>query len=133
MREQLFSTMKLCVLNNSSVTSIHPAKGSTSALNLSVCGPSLLLDYEWSRHDDMCGSDDFPVILTATGDDEDPSLNRWNLGGADMQSRLTEEAGLSVEDPASTFTSLLIEAAEVSIPLKKSRRFHGLMNYANKP
>lgn len=117
MLEHLFSTMNLCILNNGSVTYIHPASGSTSALDLSVCSPSLVLDYEWSTHDDLCGSDHFSVTLTATGNDEDPSLNRWNFGKADWlsfralcQSRLTEEAVMSLEDPASQCTSLLIKA-----------------------
>ena len=77
MLENLVSTMNFCVLSNGSVTYIHPATGSASALDLSVCSQSLGLDYEWSTHDDLCGSDHFSVILTATGTDEDPSRNRW--------------------------------------------------------
>ena len=123
MLEKLFSTMNLCVLNNGSVTYSHPTTGSSSELYLSVCSPYLVLDYEWSTHDDLCGSDHFSVIITATGRDEDPSLNGWNFGKADClsfrvlcQSRLTKEAVLSVEDPPSKFTSLLIKSAEESIP-----------------
>ena len=123
MLENLFSTMNLCILNNGSVTYIHPASGSTSALDLSVCSPSLVLDYKWSTHDDLCGSYHFPVVLNATSKDEDPSLNRWNFGKADClsfralcQSRLTGEAVLSAEDPTSIFTSLLIDSAEESKP-----------------
>ena len=46
MLEDLFSEMDLCILNDGSSTYIHPATGSTSALDLSICGPSLVLDYE---------------------------------------------------------------------------------------
>ena len=120
MFENLFATINLCVLNDGSFTSIHPATGSSSALNLSVCSPYFVLVYEWSTHDDLCGSEHFPVILIAN---EDPSLNRWNFGGADRlsflalyQSRLTEEAVLSAEEPAGKFTNLLIKTAEESIP-----------------
>ena len=107
MLDNLFSVMNLCVLNNGSVTSIHHEMGSTSALDLSVCSPSLVLDYEWSTHDHLCGSDHFSVFLTATSND-DPSLNRWSKADwlsfhALCQSRLTEEAVLCVEDPASKF------------------------------
>ena len=115
--------MNLCVLNKGSVTSIHPASGSISTLDLSVCSPSLVLDYEWSTHDDLSGKDPYPVLLTATSNNEDPSLDSWNFGKAVWlsyralcQSRLTEEAVLSAEDPASIFTSLLINLAEKSIP-----------------
>ena len=51
MLEDLFSEMDLCILNDGSSTYIHPATGSTSALDLSICGPSLVLDYEWNIHE----------------------------------------------------------------------------------
>ena len=65
MLEALFSEIDLCILNDGSVTSVHPATSSTSTLDLSICGPSLVLDYEWNIHEDLCGSDHFPVILTS--------------------------------------------------------------------
>ena len=51
--EDLFSEMDLCILNDGSSTYIHPATDSTSALGLSICGPSLVLDYEWNIHEDL--------------------------------------------------------------------------------
>ena len=39
MLEDLFSEMDLCSLNDGSSTYIHPATGSTSTLDLSICGP----------------------------------------------------------------------------------------------
>ena len=63
MLEDLFSEMDLCVLNDGTSTYIHPATGSTSALDLSICGPSLVIDYEWTIHEDLCGSDHFPVCV----------------------------------------------------------------------
>ena len=49
MLEDLFSEISeidLCILNGGSLTYIHPATGSNSALDLSICGPSLVLDYD---------------------------------------------------------------------------------------
>ena len=60
MLEDLFSEIDLCILND----------GSTSALYISICGPSLVLDYEWNIHEDLCGSDHFPVILTSNAVEE---------------------------------------------------------------
>lgn len=45
MLEGLFKEMDLCILNDGSVTYIHPATVSTSALDLSICAPSLVLEY----------------------------------------------------------------------------------------
>jgi len=75
MLEDLFPEMDLCTLNDGSSTYIHPATGSTSALDL-ICGPSLVLDYEWNIHEDLCGSDHFPVILTSNVVEGDAAPNR---------------------------------------------------------
>ena len=65
MLEDVFSEMDIYISNDSSSTYIHPATGFTSALGLSTCGPSLVLDYECNIHEDLCGGDHFPVILTS--------------------------------------------------------------------
>ena len=123
MLEDLFSEMDLCILNDGSSTYIHPATGSTSALDLSICGPSLVLDYEWNVPEDLCGSDHFPVILTSNAVEEEAAPNRLNFKKADWlsfqvqcTSELTEEADISAEDPAGQFTDLLIKAANKAIP-----------------
>ena len=123
MLEDLFSEMDLCILNDGSSTYIHPTTGSTSTLDLSVCDPSLVLDYEWNIHEDLCGSDHFPIILTSNTVKEKAAPNRWNFKKADWlsfqaqcSSELTEEAVMSAEDPAGQFTDLLIQAADKAIP-----------------
>ena len=123
MLQELFSEMDLCILNDGSSTYIHPVTDSTSALDLSTCGPSLVLDYEWNIHEDLCGSDHFPVILTNNAVEEEAAPNRWNFKKADWMSfqaqcfsELTEEAVMSAEDPAGQFTDLLIQAADKAIP-----------------
>ena len=100
------------------MTYIHPATGSTSALDL-----SLVLDYEWNIHEDLCGSDHFSVILTSNAAEEDAAPNRWNFKKADWLSfqaqcsyEWTEEAVISAEDPACQFTDILIQAAGKAIP-----------------
>ena len=75
MLEDLFSEMDSCIINDGSSTYIHPANGSTFALDLSICGPSLVLDYEWNIHEDLCGSDHFPVILTSNAVEEEAGPN----------------------------------------------------------
>ena len=138
MLEDLFSEMDLCILNDGSSTCIHHATGSTSTLDLSICGPSLVLDYEWNIHEDLCGSDHFPVILTSNAVKEEAAPNRWNFKKADWlsfqvqcTSELTKEAVMSAEDPAGQFADLLIKAANKAIPKtcfsEKNPKFHGLM------
>ena len=144
MLEDLFSKMDLCILNDGSSTYIHPATGSTSALDLSICGPSLVPDYECNIHEGLYGNDHFPVILTRNAVEEEAAPNRWNFKKADWlsfqaqcSSELTEEAVLSVEDPAGQFTDLLIQAVDKAIPKtrfskKTPPKFPGLMRIAKK-
>ena len=128
MGEDLFSEMDLCILNNGSSTYIHLATGSTSALDLSICGPSLVLDYEWNLHEDLYGSDHFPVILTSNAAEEDATPNRWNFKKADWlsfqaqcSSELMEKAVMSAKDPGGQSTDLLIKAAAI-LKARCSRR-----------
>ena len=136
--------MNLCILNDGSITSIHPATGSSSALDLSVCSPSLVLDYEWSTHDDLYGSDHFPVVLTAIGNDEDPSLNRWSFGGAGWQFFFARHVSqrrpyclskiLPVNLQVFSLKQLKNLYLKYMFPQTDSRRFHGLTNNVlNKP
>ena len=138
MLEDLFSEMDLCIVNDGSSTYIHPATGSTSALDLSICGPSLVLDYEWNIHEDLCGSDHFPVILTSNAVEEDASHNRWNFEKADWLSfqtqcsfELTEEA---VIPPVSWLTLFKQQAKlyQKHASRKNFPRFRGLMTVAKK-
>ena len=76
-------------------------------------------------HDDLCGSDHFPVILASNAVEEDAAPNRWNFKKADWlsfkaqcSSELTEEAVMSAEDPAGQFT----QAAEAISKTRFSKK-----------
>ena len=118
MLEDLFSEMDLCILNDGSLTPVPL---------LHWISPFVVhrwsLDYEWNIHEDLCGSDHFPVILTSNTVEEEAAPNGWNFKKADClsfqaqcSSELTEEAVMSAEDPTSQFTDLLIQAANKAIP-----------------
>ena len=132
MLQDLFSEMDLCILNDGSSTCIHHATCSTSTLDLSICGPSLVLDYEWNIHEDLCGSDHFPVILTSNAVKEEAAPNRWNLKKADWLSFQVQcTSVMSAKDPAGQFADLLIKAANKAIPKTRfsenKTKFHGLI------
>ena len=119
----------LCLLNNKSPTYLHPATGSSSSLDLAFCDPSLYLDFNWSVHNDLCGSDHYPTVLskpvaTVVGDQR-----RWKLPKADWvvfrdlcSSSLSPTALLETSDKVKKFTSTLIEIADNSIPKTSGRR-----------
>jgi len=47
MVEDIITKHHLCILNDSSSTYIHPATGSSSAIDLSICSPDIFLDMQW--------------------------------------------------------------------------------------
>jgi len=63
MISDLMLQRNLSLLNDGSATYLHPASGSQSAIDLSICDPSLYLDLSWKVHEDLCGSDHFPIII----------------------------------------------------------------------
>ena len=62
--KKIFSQENTSVLHNGSAAYSCTAC-SASALELSVCSSSLILDYEWSVYENLCGSDHFPIIRTS--------------------------------------------------------------------
>ena len=63
MKISLIKTIYPYIYNNKTPTYLYPATGTYTSLDLSICYPTLLLDYEWKVHDDLCGSDHFPIFL----------------------------------------------------------------------
>ena len=93
-----------------------------SVPDVSTCDPSLALEFDWLTHNDLCGSDHFPVILKTSFRDDEPAAEHWKFDRADWMSfctlcmsRLSDELALS-EDPVAQFTDTLIEIANQTIP-----------------
>jgi ribonuclease HI len=122
--EKLISDHDLCLWNDGSPTYIHPATGSFSAIDLTICSPSLFLDFEWEVHEDLCGSDHFPTFLHCNNRLDLGYIPKWKLKKADWpelkklcELELTPEFVVRMkEDPNETFTSTLHNIAEKTIP-----------------
>ncbi|GFY57343.1 hypothetical protein TNIN_178471 [Trichonephila inaurata madagascariensis] len=62
--ERLLTELDLTLLNDGSNTYFHSPTQSFSAIDLSICSPSLLLDLTWSVLGNLLGSDHFPVVIS---------------------------------------------------------------------
>ena len=100
----------LCLYNTKAPTYLHPATGTYTSLDLSICFPTLLLDYDWNVHDDLCGSDHFPVLLNNIGPDVDEPVSTLST------TRLLEDTVRKADDPIESFASILINIAEETVP-----------------
>ena len=81
--EDFIARHNLCMFNDKSHTYLHPATGSYTSLDLTLCHPSLLLDFSWKVGEDDCGSDHFPIFLSHNGPPEKQRVRRWKLHKAD--------------------------------------------------
>ena len=118
----------LILLNYKSPTFVHSAYNSTSsaynstsAIDLAVASPTIALDFQWSVHDDLCGSDHFPIFLKSHAEDNTtvPRYNfkkaNWNLFG-DLCSRSIDLKILESDCPVELFTEKVTAAAREAIP-----------------
>ena len=80
--ENIITNSVVCLINDKSYTYFHSTTGSFSSINLSLCHPSLYLDYRLSVCDDLHDSDHFPILIkcnTSTVEDHNP---KWKLNKA---------------------------------------------------
>jgi hypothetical protein len=82
-REDFLSQEGLCIFNVGTDTYLHPGNWSYSAIDLTVTDPSLLLDFSWKVHDDLCGSDHFPIILESLNSTVGERPTRYKFDKAD--------------------------------------------------
>ena len=64
-------------MNVKSYTYLHPATGKFSSLDLSLCHPSLLLDFDWTVSEDQHGSDHFHVIIESVNNSTNDHNAKW--------------------------------------------------------
>ena len=121
--EDLLLKHNLLLLNDSSHTYLHPATGSTSAIDLSISTPSLYLDFTWQVIADQHGSDHFPVGIHSYTAAPSVTNSTWKLSKADwatFSSKASSELGQirpdDVEDAVEHFTDTLFNIAYSTIP-----------------
>ena len=121
--EDFITKRDLCLMNDKSHTYLHPATGKFSSLDLSICHPSLLLDFDWTVSEDQHGSDHFPVIIESVNNSTNDHNAKWKLNKANWELyHLLCEESLKIDkfdnslDPLDDFTSSLLDIANKIIP-----------------
>ena len=126
MVEDFLLKSNLSLLNSCSLTYLHPATASFSAIDLSIAHPALYLDFCWQIDSDLHGSDHYPIVITT--DTPSPSFAKptWKLHNTDWATfshqaalELCTDTICSAEDPIQQFTDVVINIANKSIPKSK--------------
>ena len=55
--ETFMTRSNICLFNDETPTYLHPATGSFISIDLTMCSPSLFMDFTWRVEDDLHGSD----------------------------------------------------------------------------
>ena len=113
----------ICLMNDKSYTYIHPATGKSSSLDLSLCHPSLYLDFEWRVNDVQHGSDRFSVVIESIISSEEDHNTKWKLNKTNWElfislcdEHLNIESFKESSDLVADFTSSFIKISESCIP-----------------
>ena len=121
--EDFITKNDLRLMNDKSHTYLHPATGKFSSLDLSICHPSLLLDFDWTVSEDQHGSDHFPAIIECVNNSTNDHNAKWKLNKANWELyHLLCEESLKIDkfdkslDPLHDFTSSLLDIANKSVP-----------------
>ena len=121
--EDFITENDICLMNNKMATYLHPATGHYSSLDLALCHPSLYLDYSWGVHDDLCGSDHFPIILNNESVNLNDNTTYWRMNRANWElfsifcnEELNSSTFENADDKIHSFSKLLHSIAVKCIP-----------------
>ncbi|KAG1713961.1 RNA-directed DNA polymerase from mobile element jockey [Nymphon striatum] len=121
--ENIILHNNLCLFNDTSMTYLDLSAGTYSALDLTLCHPSLLQDFTWMVDGDLHTSDHFPIHVKGNGPPIKGRPQRWKLHKADwtmFKQLCAEQLNISsfaeISDQYSEFITILLEVAEISIP-----------------
>ena len=113
--ETFISQNDVCLFNDGSHTFLDSGNGTYSAIDLSFSSPTLFDRFSWEVHDNCCGSDHFPLILTATAGDDQLKHQRWKFKQADWETFKALSAihlnnrTFESDDPITDFSTLPLE------------------------
>ena len=126
--ENILMTTDTCLLNTGESTRVHVQTGTSSCIDLCLVSSLLLTTYEWVREDDTHGSDHYPILVREANSLPTNVPQRFLINRADWQQfeQLTDGdfdplMNLPIDEMTSSFTSLLVEAADLSIPKSSGR------------
>ena len=117
--ENIINKNNLCLLNTESPTHLDPSSATYSIIDLTLCDPSIYLDFSWRVYEDTCGSDHFPIVIESAFPQEE-DLPQWSLRRANwVEFRSLCVKYLTQNDTtysADLFTQKLISIAKQCIP-----------------
>lgn len=120
MIEDLIDETGLTLLNDGSHTRLDPSSGDSSCLDLSICSHNIASRLSWKVHDDCCGSDHLPLVISLNRATPIASCRpKWKYEMADWINYQNEVFTHFTSSPPSSpdeFVKLVFEIAKHHIP-----------------
>ena len=114
---------QLHILNGNKPTHFDQRTKGYSHIDLSLCTQDLAEKYFWNTHDDLCGSDHFPIVISMHNFTREININKFDHSKANWAefSEYTKNVPLwdntlDIETILILFLILVIHAAECTIP-----------------
>lgn len=121
--ENVILNNNLSLLNTGESTHFHVQSGSSHAIDITLCSPELLLNYQWKTCDELYGSDHTPILVEKANDNNLPDRPvSYNVKRADWKlfQELTSinesNMDLPIDDLIMNFNDTIYTAADMSIP-----------------
>lgn len=118
----------IILLNTGEGTFLNSRSNSFSAIDLTMCSPSLCPRTSWKILDDHLYSDHVPILIQISSNYELQSTGKrkWSLERANwaLYKEKTEafEIPININEAVEKFTKVVIESAEESIPMTRRLR-----------
>ena len=114
----------ICLLDENQFT-FH--KGETQThIDLTLLSPEIFVDFDWSIHDDLCGSDHVPIIIKTKNKFNFEGKPRWNMEKANWTKFRTKAnfdlpitSFFDIDELSQYINKVIIDAATSSIPITK--------------
>ena len=114
----------ICLLDENEFTFY---KGQTQThIDLTLLSPEIFVDFDWSIHDDLCGSDHVPIIIKTKDKFNFEGKPRWNMGKANWTKFRTKanfdlpiSSFFDIDELSQYINKVIIDAATLSIPITK--------------
>ena len=126
--EDVIDSNSISLLNNGSMTYYNIHSNRPSAIDLSLCSPSIHLDFNWSVNEYLNGSDHYPIHLNYVRNTPTESPPKWKIQEADWN-KFSQSINLDREfasfenhiDAYDYFAETVLKSAESSIPKTKGK------------
>ena len=81
--DDIVTANAISLLNDGSMTYHNISTGTFSAIDLSICSSSIMVDYTWSVNEYLCGSDHYPIHLRYVRNSPSNTIPKWKVEEAD--------------------------------------------------